>query len=67
MALGRPGTQNVDGLSVDTSARIAQSHRVGMQSRLTLRAPRSGVYYIELKLSSQTRDPVQYKLALARS
>lgn len=67
MALWRPGTQHVDGLSVDTSARIAQSHRVGMQSRLTLRAPRSGVYYIELKLSSPTRDPVQYKLALARS
>ncbi len=66
MALWRPGTRHVDGLSVDPDARIAQSHRAGAQSRLSFRAPRSGVYYLELKLSTQTRDPVQYSLALAR-
>ncbi|HEY5294705.1 MAG TPA: S8 family serine peptidase [Gaiellaceae bacterium] len=67
VSLWRPGTQHVDGLSVDNSARLVQSHRVGQQLRLSYRAAKAGVYYLELKLGAQTRDPVQYKLALARS
>jgi hypothetical protein len=67
LALWAPGTTHVDGLNVDTSARVALGRRVGAQVRLAFRAPASGIYYLELKLVSKTHDPVAYHLAVART
>jgi hypothetical protein len=66
MALWAPGTRRVEGISVDTSARLEQSRRVGRQTRLAYTAPRTGTYYLEAKLVSRPRDPAQYTLSLAR-
>ncbi|MGH3001910.1 MAG: S8 family peptidase [Gaiellaceae bacterium] len=65
LALWLPGTTRVDGLST-ASGRVAQSRRVGSQVRLAYRAPKAGTYYLEIRLVSKTRDPVQYRLSLAR-
>jgi subtilisin family serine protease len=67
LELWAPGTQHVDGLSVDTSARLTQSRRVGAQERLSFHAAKAGIYYLEAKLVSKTRDPLRYRLALTRS
>jgi hypothetical protein len=67
LELWAPGTRHVDGLSVDTSARLTLSRHLGAQERLSFRAPSSGIYYLEAKLVSKTRDPLQYRLALTRS
>jgi hypothetical protein len=45
--------------------RLADSHQVGRQVRLSLRARTSGVYYLSAKVVSRTPEPVQYHLALA--
>ena len=66
LALWAPGTKTVEGLRVDTSARIAEGRRVGLQSRLAYTAPASGIYYLELKLVSKTRDSLAYRLSLSR-
>jgi hypothetical protein len=66
MALWAPGTQRVEGISVDTSARLVQSRRVGRQSRLAFTARATGTYYLEAKLVSRPRDPAAYSLALTR-
>jgi hypothetical protein len=65
LALWPPGTQRVEGLDLKLS-RVAQSRRVGAQARLAFRATTTGTYYLEAKLVSQARDPVRYRLALAR-
>jgi subtilisin family serine protease len=66
LALWAPGTTTVEGLRVDTSARLVVGHRVGLQARLAYTARVGGVYYLELKLVSKMRDPLQYQLSLSR-
>jgi len=66
LALWAPGTKTVEGLRVDTSARLTVGRRVGPQFRLAYTAPESGVYYLELKLVTKTRDPLAYRLSLSR-
>ena len=63
LALWAPGTQRIE--SLDASARLARSRRVGGQSRLAYRAAKAGTYYLAVKLVAPARNPVQYKLALA--
>jgi subtilisin family serine protease len=60
-----PGTQHVAGIGV-ASRGLAHSRRVGGQARVAWRATTSGTYYVEARLASKTRDPVQYRLALTR-
>jgi hypothetical protein len=55
-----PGTKFVD-------SRVALSRRVGTQVRLAYRAASSGTYYLQAKLVSAVRGPVEYRLALTRS
>jgi Subtilase family len=66
LALWAPGTKTVEGLRVDTTARVAVGRRVGRQSRLAYTAHTGGVYYLELKLITRPREPLQYALALSR-
>ena len=66
LALWAPGTQHVEGLSVETKNLLERSHAFGMQARLGYRAAKTGAYYVEAKLVTQSRDPVQYRLALSR-
>jgi hypothetical protein len=66
LALWAPGTRTVEGLRVDTTARVAVGRRVGRQSRLAYTARTGGVYYLELKLITRPREPLQYALALSR-
>ena len=66
LALWAPGTQHVDGLDVHAEARVAQGRKTGAQVRLAYRAPKPGIYYLEVKLVSKAQDPVSYRLALAR-
>jgi subtilisin family serine protease len=66
MALWAPGTKRVDGLDAQ-QLRLVQSRAVAGQARLTYRAPRTGIYYLELKLVQKNKtDPLLYRLALAR-
>jgi subtilisin family serine protease len=66
LALWAPGTNRVGALDVDLSDRLALSTRTGAQARLSYRAATTGVYYLEVRLLSKPRDPVSYRLALAR-
>jgi Subtilase family len=61
-----PGTDHVDALDV-RSVRLADSHQVGRQVRLSFRAHARGVYYLSAKVVSRTPEPVQYHLAVAIS
>ena len=68
VALWPPGTQNVEPRTVKErlpTAPVARARRVGSQLRLTFRAKVAGTYYVEAKLVSPVRDPVQYRLSLA--
>jgi subtilisin family serine protease len=65
LALWPPGTRRVEGIDLKV-ARVAQSRRTGAQVRLSFLAQRAGTYYLEAKLVSQARNPVQYRLALVR-
>jgi hypothetical protein len=65
LALWAPGTMHVDTLATG-SQRVAGSQRVGSQVRLSYRAPAAGVYYLQAKLIAKTREPLAYRLALAR-
>ncbi len=65
MSVWAPGTQRVDALDVQ-GFRVAQSRAVGSQSRVAYRAKRDGHYYLELRITSPTFDPLSYRLALAR-
>lgn len=64
LTLWAPGTKRVE--TLDTKLRVAESHLAGGQARLSYRAKRTGTYYIEAKLFSQTREPAQYTLALSK-
>jgi hypothetical protein len=69
LALWPPGTQEVEprtvGVRLPTSP-VARSRAAGGQVRLAFKATKAGIYYLEAKLVSQSHDPVQYRLALAR-
>jgi subtilisin family serine protease len=66
LALWAPGTTHVDGLHADTSLHVESGHSVGAQTRLSYRAPGSGVYYLEAKLVTKTHDPLAYTLGVSR-
>ena len=65
LALWAPGTLRVESLDLK-NVRLAGSRRQGLQARLGYKARVGGTYYLEAKLVSPTRDPVQYRLALSR-
>ncbi len=66
LALWAPGARHLDGLRADTSLRVELGHRVGAQTRLAYRAVEGGVYYLEAKLVTKTRDPLRYTLGVSR-
>jgi hypothetical protein len=66
LALWAPGTKRVESLDLK-NVRVAASHRAGRQARLSYRATKTGTYYVAAKLVSQTRDPVEYRLALSKA
>jgi subtilisin family serine protease len=66
LALWKPGTERVEGLFVDAHNRVATSMRVGRQARISFRAVTGGIYYLEAKLATPTRNVVPYRLAVAR-
>jgi subtilisin family serine protease len=65
LALWAPGTQRVESLDLK-NVRVAESIRQGLQARLAYTARASGTYYLEAKLVSPVRDPVEYRLGLSR-
>ena len=67
LALWRPGTKHVEGLDADIGGRLAQSTRAGVQERLAFTARVSGTYYLEAKLIAPVRDPLSYRLSLAKT
>ena len=66
MSVWAPGTERVDGLDAQRLL-VAQSRVVGVQSRVGYLATRTGIYYLELKIVRPTRNPLAYRLAVARS
>ena len=65
LTLWKPGTDRIE--TATPSERAAESRPAGGQARLGYRAPATGIYYVEAKLFSQTRLPVQYRLSLTRA
>jgi Subtilase family len=65
MSVWAPGTQRVDGLDAQRLL-LARSRVAGAQSRIAYRATRTGVYYLALKIGRPTRNPLVYRLAVAR-
>ncbi|HEY0417545.1 MAG TPA: S8 family serine peptidase [Gaiellaceae bacterium] len=63
LALWAPGTRHVEPLDVQDS-RVTEARRAGRQLRLAYTAPVAGTYYLEAKLVSPRRDPVEYRLAV---
>jgi hypothetical protein len=68
LALWAPGTQHVEPIpgKAQPDTRVARGQPVGIQVRLSYRAARTGIYYLEAKLVAPVRNPVQYKLGLSR-
>lgn len=69
LTLWPPGTQDVEPRTIAAklpTSPVARSTRAGTQARIGFRAPATGTYYLEAKLVVPVRDPVQYRLALAR-
>jgi subtilisin family serine protease len=66
LALWAPGTERVDTLG-SAASRLTRSQLAGSQARLSFRAPVTGIYYLQAKLVAKTRNPLEYRLALARS
>jgi Subtilase family len=66
MGVWAPGTQRVDALDARQSL-VATSRQAGGQARVSVRATRTGTYYLELELVHRNDEPVSYRLALARS
>jgi Subtilase family len=64
LQLWAPNTDHVDGLDL-RSVRLADSHQVGRQVRLSFRVRTRGVYYLSAKVLSRTPEPVQYRLGVA--
>jgi subtilisin family serine protease len=69
LTLWAPGTKRVEIVpgTKFVASRVALSRRVGTQVRLAYRAASSGTYYLQAKLVSAVRGPVEYHLALTRS
>jgi hypothetical protein len=65
LALWAPGTDRLETLD-GQQGRLTVSHRVGFQSRLSYRVRATGLYYLSAKLVSPSRNPAQYRLALAK-
>jgi hypothetical protein len=65
LALWAPGTDRLETLDAQQD-RLVVSRRAGAQSRLSYRARVTGTYYLSAKLVVPTRNPVQYRLAVAR-
>jgi subtilisin family serine protease len=65
LSLWAPGTARVDTLASER-LRLTRSTTVGTQARLAYRARTAGVYYLEAKLGSKLRDPLAYRLSVAR-
>jgi subtilisin family serine protease len=69
LRLWPPGTQDVEPRTIAAklpTSPVARSTRAGAQTRLAFKAPASGTYYLEAKLAAAVRDPVHYRLSLAR-
>ena len=66
MTVWAPGTERVDRLDAQRLL-VAQSTLAGAQSRVAYRAKQTGLYYLELKVGRPTREPLVYRLAVARS
>jgi subtilisin family serine protease len=65
MSVWGPGTAHVD--SPTAGLPLAQSKAVGSQARVSLKARKTGSYYLELKDTKKSREPVGYALAVAKS
>src|SRR5207253_1131894 len=65
LVLWKPGTKDVNGLHLALENEAARSLAVGTQQRIAFTVPAGGLYYLEVKLVHQTRDPVEYTLAVA--
>lgn len=63
--LWAPGTERVETLDL-RNVRLARSHRVGTQARLSYRASAAGTYYLAAKLLTPAHDPVSYRLSVSR-
>jgi subtilisin family serine protease len=61
-----PGTQHVEGLRAVVNDLLARGRTAGGQERLAYTAKKTGIYYLEAKLGSQTHDPLQYRLSVSR-
>jgi len=64
LTLWRPGTLRVDGVAASRSLRAAQSARVGAQERIAYTVPKTGRYFVEVKVLAATPMPVVYTFAL---
>ena len=65
MSVWPPGTTKVD--SPMSGLPLIQSRSVGNQVRLSVKAKKTGAYYLELKVVKKSREPVSYQLAAAKS
>ncbi len=66
LSLWAPGTDRLETLEAQQE-RLSVSRLVGAQSRLSFTARVTGTYYLSAKLVSQSRNPIQYRLAVTRS
>ncbi len=64
LLLWKPGTTSVEGLRAPQGYRAAQSSRVGLQERLSYRAPETGWYYLEAQIVAP--GAVTYTLSLSK-
>jgi subtilisin family serine protease len=65
LVLWRPGTPRLELAS--SADQAAAGHAVAGQQRLSFRAGATGTYYLEAKLLTESRYPLPYRLAVARS
>jgi hypothetical protein len=65
LALWKPGTRRVEGLSVRIGLRLRLSAGPGAAERVAYRARRPGWYYLEIKLSTPGSGP--YRLDLTKT
>ena len=66
LALWQPGTMHVLPPHAVPHDRVAIGKRVHGQLRIAYRARVAGTFYVEVRLDTQTANPLVYKLALAR-
>ncbi len=65
LVLWKPGTIHVGTTRSTVPDRLALSSGVGGQQRLSYRAPVAGVYYVEVKIDSPSRQVDAYRLSVA--